>query len=205
MARASATFGELQREMAARCSHLFIDEAHHVGAPTWETFKRSFGSVPIIQFAGENQRAALPVLIGQIVFSVPSDSVCLQIDTAPQSARRDFLFDFSRSKRFVKTERSASSGEKSIFENASRQLDFRIGIRAEIARQNYFPEIRFDPLVPNVTTVRVNYSDNAGEVVRTRTGEFSRSAARGMVFTDQLALLKSGQPWVNVTTLFVPL
>ncbi len=33
---------EVQTRMVERCSHLFIDEAHHAAAPTWHAFKSNF-------------------------------------------------------------------------------------------------------------------------------------------------------------------
>ena len=33
---------KLQEQMAHQCPFLFIDEAHHIGAKTWESFKEKF-------------------------------------------------------------------------------------------------------------------------------------------------------------------
>jgi superfamily II DNA or RNA helicase len=38
------------KRMADLCSCLFIDEAHHVAAPTWKTFKDAFNNNRIVQF-----------------------------------------------------------------------------------------------------------------------------------------------------------
>jgi superfamily II DNA or RNA helicase len=50
----SAVFGrsslEVQRRFAQYCPYLFIDEAHHVEAPTWSLFKNSFENSRIVQF-----------------------------------------------------------------------------------------------------------------------------------------------------------
>jgi superfamily II DNA or RNA helicase len=40
----------VQRRIAAACSLLFIDEAHHVTAPTWAAFRDHFRNTPILQF-----------------------------------------------------------------------------------------------------------------------------------------------------------
>jgi hypothetical protein len=40
----------LQERMIERCSHLFIDEAHHVPAKTWNAFRRRMLSKIIVQF-----------------------------------------------------------------------------------------------------------------------------------------------------------
>ena len=50
MPLASQCLPEVMQRMAELCSHLFIDEAHHVAAPTWKGFKEAFGKVKIVQF-----------------------------------------------------------------------------------------------------------------------------------------------------------
>jgi superfamily II DNA or RNA helicase len=41
---------EAKQELITKCSHLFIDEAHHVPAQTWNEIKDSFKDKPIVQF-----------------------------------------------------------------------------------------------------------------------------------------------------------
>jgi superfamily II DNA or RNA helicase len=50
MPLASLCTPEVMRRMADLCSCLFIDEAHHVAAPTWKAFKDAFAKNRIIQF-----------------------------------------------------------------------------------------------------------------------------------------------------------
>lgn len=45
---------EVMQRMAELCPYLFIDEAHHVAAPTWKAFKEVFAKNRIIQFAAAN-------------------------------------------------------------------------------------------------------------------------------------------------------
>ena len=40
----------VQERVAAHCSHLFIDEAHHAEAPTWSAFKKAFKDRRVLQF-----------------------------------------------------------------------------------------------------------------------------------------------------------
>ena len=40
----------IQERMAEHCSHLFIDEAHHIAARTWQAFKSKFDSRIVVQF-----------------------------------------------------------------------------------------------------------------------------------------------------------
>jgi len=50
MPLASQCAPEIMQRMAELCSCLFIDEAHHVAAPTWKSFKQIFAKNRIIQF-----------------------------------------------------------------------------------------------------------------------------------------------------------
>lgn len=43
---------DVQRKMAEMCGHLFIDEAHHIQAPTWEKFRKFFADKVVLQFTG---------------------------------------------------------------------------------------------------------------------------------------------------------
>src|SRR5262249_9293375 len=50
MQLASQCTQAVMRRMAELCPCLFIDEAHHVAAPTWKAFKELFAKNRIIQF-----------------------------------------------------------------------------------------------------------------------------------------------------------
>lgn len=62
---------EVQQAMAEACSHLFIDEAHHVQAPTWKEFRRYFSGKPILQFTATPYRNDGKHIDGRIIFSYP--------------------------------------------------------------------------------------------------------------------------------------
>ena len=63
--------GAVQERMAAHCSHLFVDEAHHAEAPTWSAFKRSFKDRRILQFTATPFREDGQPLDGKIIFNYP--------------------------------------------------------------------------------------------------------------------------------------
>ena len=71
----SAVFGrsslEVQQRFAQHCPYLFIDEAHHVEAPTWSLFKNSFENSRIVQFTATPFREDGKQLEGKIVFRYP--------------------------------------------------------------------------------------------------------------------------------------
>lgn len=60
---------EVQEAMAACCSHLFIDEAHHVSAPTWRAFKEAFADSRILQFTATPYRNDNRPVEGKIIYN----------------------------------------------------------------------------------------------------------------------------------------
>lgn len=71
MAVISGCSDEIQRKMAELCSHLFIDEAHHITAPTWENFRRFFLEKPILQFTATPFRRDNKYISGKVIFNYP--------------------------------------------------------------------------------------------------------------------------------------
>lgn len=53
------------------CDVLFIDEAHHSAAPTWDSLKGTFNSVKIIQFTATPFREDSKPITGKIAFNYP--------------------------------------------------------------------------------------------------------------------------------------
>lgn len=60
-----------QSEISTQCSHLFIDEAHHIGAETWRTFKNNFKSNYILQFTATPFRNDDKPINDKIIFNYP--------------------------------------------------------------------------------------------------------------------------------------
>ena len=61
----------IQNRMADLCPYLFIDEAHHVEAPTWRAFKERFQNRKTVQFTATPFRDDGKPLDGKIVFKYP--------------------------------------------------------------------------------------------------------------------------------------
>lgn len=53
------------------CSHLFVDEAHHVAANTWSAIRRAFLGKPVVQFTATPFREDDRRLGGRILFTFP--------------------------------------------------------------------------------------------------------------------------------------
>ena len=65
----------VQERMAARASALFIDEAHHIGAPTWARFRGLFVDrdppLPIVQFTATPFREDGRRVDGEFIYTYP--------------------------------------------------------------------------------------------------------------------------------------
>lgn len=71
MAIAGSCSESVQAKMAESCSHLFIDEAHHVPAPSWEAFRKAFKTKPIVQFTATPFRTDGKHIDGKVIFNYP--------------------------------------------------------------------------------------------------------------------------------------
>lgn len=71
MAVAGQSGEAVQRRMAELCSHLFIDEAHHISARTWEAFRGHFVDRPVVQFTATPFRNDGKHVDGKVVFNYP--------------------------------------------------------------------------------------------------------------------------------------
>lgn len=65
----------VQEQLAARASALFIDEAHHIGAPTWARFRGLFidrdPPLPIVQFTATPFREDGRRVDGEFIYTYP--------------------------------------------------------------------------------------------------------------------------------------
>jgi superfamily II DNA or RNA helicase len=57
--------------LLSRCTHLFIDEAHHVAAATWKQVRDAFAEKPVVQFTATPYRQDGQRLGGKIAYSFP--------------------------------------------------------------------------------------------------------------------------------------
>lgn len=62
---------EEQEAIVSACSNIFIDEAHHVKAPSWNNFKGKFPAEKVIQFTATPFRNDGQRLDGKIIFNFP--------------------------------------------------------------------------------------------------------------------------------------
>jgi superfamily II DNA or RNA helicase len=57
--------------LIARCSHLFVDEAHHVPARRWARIRDAFAGKPVLQFTATPYREDGQRLGGRVIYSFP--------------------------------------------------------------------------------------------------------------------------------------
>jgi superfamily II DNA or RNA helicase len=57
--------------LVRRCSHLFVDEAHHVAAATWSRIRDAFAGKPVVQFTATPYRTDGERLGGRMIYSFP--------------------------------------------------------------------------------------------------------------------------------------
>lgn len=62
---------EEQEVVVSACSNIFIDEAHHVKAPSWNQFKNKFPAEKVIQFTATPFRNDGQRLDGKIIYNFP--------------------------------------------------------------------------------------------------------------------------------------
>ncbi|MDD5415922.1 MAG: DEAD/DEAH box helicase family protein [Candidatus Daviesbacteria bacterium] len=62
---------DMQKQVANLCHSLFIDEAHHITAPTWEKFRKNFTDKIILQFTATPYRNDGRQVDGKIIFDFP--------------------------------------------------------------------------------------------------------------------------------------
>lgn len=69
IAKGQAT--EYLPQIADRCSHLVLDEAHHVAATSWSELKKAFEGKPIVQFTATPFREDRSPLGGKQIYNYP--------------------------------------------------------------------------------------------------------------------------------------
>lgn len=62
---------DLRASLCGSCSHLLVDEAHHVKAPTWGFIKSAFAGKPVVQFTATPFRKDRKKIDGKIIFNYP--------------------------------------------------------------------------------------------------------------------------------------
>jgi hypothetical protein len=67
----AAATSSMLADIASRCTHLFLDEAHHSPAHTWSELRKRFADKPILQFTATPFRRDGRRLDGKILYNYP--------------------------------------------------------------------------------------------------------------------------------------
>ena len=62
---------EVRARIFTSCTHLFVDEAHHIKAPSWQNIRNRFKGKPIVQFTATPFREDRQKVDGKIIFNYP--------------------------------------------------------------------------------------------------------------------------------------
>lgn len=62
---------DMQMILAEKCTKVFVDEAHHIKASTWDNFRKKFSQDKVIQFTATPFRNDGKKLDGKIIFNFP--------------------------------------------------------------------------------------------------------------------------------------
>jgi superfamily II DNA or RNA helicase len=92
---------DVQERFANQIPYLFIDEAHHVEAPTWRTFKEKFSERYVVQFTATPFREDDQPLDGNIVFRYPLKNAQEEGYYRPIHFESVLEFDPTRSDRAI--------------------------------------------------------------------------------------------------------
>lgn len=108
---------DVQKAMAAQCSHLFIDEAHHAEAPTWSAFKERFTEKRVLQFTATPFREDGKPLDGTIVYIYPLKKA--QAEGYFKPIRFLKVVEFDPTGPTLQSRRKQSSGSERIMTRAT--------------------------------------------------------------------------------------
>lgn len=67
----AAAESDARAELLSACSHLFVDEAHHVAATTWRQIRDGFADKPVVQFTATPFREDGKHLGGRLLYTFP--------------------------------------------------------------------------------------------------------------------------------------
>jgi superfamily II DNA or RNA helicase len=137
--------------LRALCSHLFVDEAHHVEARTWSDTREAFADRPVVQFTATPFREDGRHVDGQIVYDFPLS----------EAQRHGFFasINYTSVIDFVNTDRElARQAVDRLRQDREAGLDHLVLVRAKTTKRvdELLPLYR--ELAPEFEPVAVYYS-----------------------------------------------
>ncbi|WP_426582725.1 DEAD/DEAH box helicase [Mucilaginibacter sp. R-33] len=148
MGALTSSSAEMQQYMAEKLSHLFVDEAHHSPAETWNKFKKKMSGKPVVLFTATPFRNDGKRLEGKIVFNFPLRKAQEQDYFKPIRFRPVNEYD-----RNIADQVIAEEAIKALKEDLAKGYDHilmvRVNkiIRAEYILQFYEKHPEFNPII----------------------------------------------------------
>lgn len=147
---------EVLKTLLDYCSHLFVDEAHHVEARTWRRIRDAFSGKPVVQFTATPYREDGRRLSGRIIYAYPLGE-----------AQREGYF--SKINYVAVTDllnpdrRIAQAAVDQLRTDLSRGLDHLLMARTNrVARAREIKAL-YDELAPEFNPVLLHHSLTVGE------------------------------------------
>lgn len=155
-------------EIARRCSHLVLDEAHHVAATSWADLKKSFEGKPIIQFTATPFREDRTPLGGKQIFNYPLHRAQNDGYFKPISFKGVFEVDQSTADRKI-----AEKAIKQLRDDIAANKDHRILARCRTKDRAEEVFAIYQDLAADLNPVKVHSDESGieGRITRLRSGE----------------------------------
>ena len=173
---------EIKKELAENCSHLFVDEAHHITAPTWKGIKDLFKSKPILQFTATPFRRDGGKIEGDIIYNYPLGMA--QDNGYFKHINLIEIFEFDDSKADEKIALAAIKVLKKDLSDAPPKDHILMARCQSKARANQLIKI-YEKLAPEFNPLSIN-SDLSISANREATKKLSNRETRIIVCVDML-------------------
>lgn len=137
---------DVRAQMARQCSHLFIDEAHHVEAETWRDLKGKFSASRVLQFTATPFREDGQLIDGRVLYVYPLRKAMAEGYFRPIRFSSVYEFDVSRADRAIATK---AVEELDADATGKHVVMARVGNikRAEAVFETYRAIGRFEPVM----------------------------------------------------------
>lgn len=171
---------EVKKELSESCSHLFIDEAHHVPAETWSAIKELFKDRSVLQFTATPFRRDNKRIDGDIFYNYP-----LGMAQEDGYFRKINLVKIQEFDDYKADEEIAKSAIKALDEDLKNKRDHLLMARCkDKTRAKQILKV-YQKLAPKYNPISVN-SDLSGKQIREALEKLEKRETRIIVCVDML-------------------
>jgi superfamily II DNA or RNA helicase len=147
-------------EIAKRCSHLVLDEAHHVAAKSWNRIKEAFAEEgkPILQFTATPFREDRSALGGRIIYNYPLSKA--QKDGYFLKIKFDGIFEVDPN---AADKRIAEKAISRLRHDLDKNLDHRLLARCQTITRAKEVLTYYEELAPDLKPVMIHSKAGGAE------------------------------------------